>query len=83
LHGNASLGLAGWLQATLANRAPWQETVFVRPPLLPQEMWAPGLKVLKSKEMFPIRDGSIHAPDFPGLGLDVDEEAVERFRVRV
>jgi L-alanine-DL-glutamate epimerase-like enolase superfamily enzyme len=45
-------------------------------------MWAPGLKVLKTKEMYPIRNGYIHAPDFPGLGLDINEEAVESFRVR-
>ncbi len=80
LHGSTSLRVAGWLQATLAFGSEWQELALITPPLLPQEQWAPGLKVLKSKEVFTIRDGMIIAPEHPGLGLDIDEEAVERFR---
>ncbi len=49
-------------------------------PVLPQEQWSPGLKVLKTKEIFTIRDGMILAPEHPGIGLAVNEEAVERFR---
>jgi L-alanine-DL-glutamate epimerase-like enolase superfamily enzyme len=41
-----------------------------------------GAKVLKSPEVFTIEDGMILAPKHPGLGLDVDEEAIERFRTR-
>jgi D-galactarolactone cycloisomerase len=80
LHGTMSLMLAGWLQATLAIGCEWQEVALIQPPLMPQELWNPGLKLLKSKEMYTIRDGEIWASDFPGLGLDVDEEAIERFR---
>jgi L-alanine-DL-glutamate epimerase-like enolase superfamily enzyme len=80
LHGSMSLRVAGWLQASLAFGSEWQELALVTPPLLPAEQWAPGLKVLKSKEVFAIRDGMILAPEYPGIGLDVDEEAVERFR---
>ena len=29
-----------------------------------------------------VRGGKVVIPTYPGLGLDVDEEAVERFRVR-
>jgi L-alanine-DL-glutamate epimerase-like enolase superfamily enzyme len=75
-----SLRVAGWLQASLAFGSEWQELALVAPPLLPAEQWAPGLKVLKSKEVFTIQDGMILAPDHPGIGLDVDEEAVERYR---
>jgi D-galactarolactone cycloisomerase len=82
LHGAMSLTLAGWLQASLAIGAPWQEMALITPPLLPEEQWEPGLKVLKSKEMFTIQDGQILAPSFPGIGLDVDEDALARFRVR-
>jgi D-galactarolactone cycloisomerase len=81
LHGSMALGLAGWLQATLAIGADWQEVALVYPPHLPQQQWTPGLKVLKSKELFAIRNGEILAPEHPGLGLDVDEEALERYRV--
>jgi L-alanine-DL-glutamate epimerase-like enolase superfamily enzyme len=75
-----ALRVAGWLQATLAFGAPWQELALVTPPLLPDEQWAPGLKVLKSPHVFAIEDGLIAAPEYPGLGLDVDEEAIERLR---
>jgi L-alanine-DL-glutamate epimerase-like enolase superfamily enzyme len=77
-----SLLLAGWLQATLAIGAPWQEVALITPPLLPEEQWAPGLKVLKSKQMFVFEDGQMLAPPYPGIGLDVDEEALARYRVR-
>ena len=82
LHGTMGLQLAGWLQATLAIGAPWQELALITPPLLPQEQWAPASKVLKSGDLFTIRDGMIMAPEYPGLGLDLDEEAIERYRIR-
>jgi len=81
LHGTMSLLLAGWLQATFAVGASWQEVALLSPPLLPEEQWAPGLKLLKSKQMYVIENGDILAPTYPGIGLDVDEEAVERYRV--
>ena len=82
LHGSMALRVAGWLQATLAIGSEWQELALVAPPLLPEEQWAPGLKVLKSAKMFAIEEGMILAPAYPGIGLDLDEEAIERFRVR-
>jgi L-alanine-DL-glutamate epimerase-like enolase superfamily enzyme len=82
LHGIMALSLAGWIQANLAIGSEWQEFGHIIPPVLPQEQWAPSLKVLKSAEVFPIRDGAIQAPEYPGIGLDVDEEAISRFRVR-
>ena len=81
LHGNMGLGLAGWLQANLAIGSEWQEMAHIKPPMLPQQQWAPALKLLKSKEVFKIRDGEILAPEYPGLGLDVDEDALEEYRV--
>jgi L-alanine-DL-glutamate epimerase-like enolase superfamily enzyme len=82
LHGTMSLLLAGWLQATLAIGSPWQEIALITPPLLPEEQWSPGLKVLKSKQMFVFDQGDLLAPAYPGIGLDVDEEAVERYSVK-
>jgi L-alanine-DL-glutamate epimerase-like enolase superfamily enzyme len=82
LHGAMSLLLAGWLQATLAIGAPWQEVALVTPPLLPEEQWEPGLKVLKSKQMFTFHNGELLAPPYQGIGLDVDEEALAKYRVR-
>jgi D-galactarolactone cycloisomerase len=82
LHGSMALRVAGWLQATLAIGSEWQELAVITPPLLPDEQWSPGLKVLKSPQMFAIEKGVILAPEHPGIGLDVDEEAIERFRAR-
>jgi L-alanine-DL-glutamate epimerase-like enolase superfamily enzyme len=81
LHGSLSLPVAGWLQATLAIGAPWQELALITPPLLPEEQWSPGLKLLKSKRMFTIEKGSLVAPPYPGIGLDVDEDALVKYRV--
>jgi D-galactarolactone cycloisomerase len=82
LHGTMSLRLAGWLQATLTIGSPCQELALVTPPLMPEELWSPGLKVLRSPQVFTIEAGMILAPEQPGLGLDVDEPAIERFRAR-
>ena len=76
-----SLRLAGWLQVTLVIGSPWQELALIVPPLMPEEQWSPGLKVLKSPKVFAVEDGMVLAPEYPGLGLDVDEDAVERARV--
>ena len=73
-HGYIGLPLAGWFQASLAMGSEYQEVTMVSPPLLPQEQWAPGLKVLKSNRMFEFENGEIIAPQLPGLGLDIDEE---------
>lgn len=80
-HGFIGLPLAGWFQAALAMGSEWQEVTMVSPPLLPQEQWSPGLKVLRSKEMFVFEQGQILAPPYPGLGLDIDEEALDKYRV--
>ncbi|MBL8211111.1 MAG: hypothetical protein JNK87_10390, partial [Bryobacterales bacterium] len=80
LHGTMGLMLAGWLQATFAIGAEWQEVALVTPPLLPQQQWAPGLKVIRNKEMYRVEEGQILAPELPGLGFDVVEEALREYR---
>jgi D-galactarolactone cycloisomerase len=82
LHGTMGLRLAGFLQASAAMGAEWQELVFITPPLLPGEVWSPGLQVLNTKTMYAFHDGEIVVPELPGLGLDVNPEALEKFRVR-
>lgn len=82
LHGANSLSLAGLLQtsASMPN-CEWQEIAIVTPPQMPQDMWGPGLKLLNTKEMYTIRDGYIDIPQGPGLGLDVNEDALEEYRI--
>ena len=81
LHGSMGLRLAGWLQASAAIGAEWQELALITPPLMPEEQWSPALKVLNSDILFSIRDGYIEVPQRPGLGLDVNREAVAGYRV--
>ena len=82
LHGTMSLMLAGWLQASFAIGAEWQEVALITPPLLPEQQWAPGLKVLKTSTMYQIEDGYLLASPLPGLGLDVDADALRAYRDR-
>ena len=87
LHGAMGLRLAAWLQTSAAIGAPWQEIAAVAPPgpggqyLGPEAQWNPGLKVLNSKEVFVIRDGEIEVPQGPGLGLDINEDALQKYRI--
>jgi L-alanine-DL-glutamate epimerase-like enolase superfamily enzyme len=53
-HGNASLGLAGYIQ--------------------------PAVKLLKTPQPWKIENGHILLPDLPGLGLDLNEDAIREYR---
>jgi L-alanine-DL-glutamate epimerase-like enolase superfamily enzyme len=53
----------------------------ITPPLLPEEQWSPALKVLNTKALFTFQGGEIQIPQGPGLGLDINEEALELYRV--
>jgi D-galactarolactone cycloisomerase len=81
LHGTMGLSLAGWLHANAAVGSEWQELAIITPPLLPEDQWRPALHILNSGSVFSIKDGHILVPQGPGLGLDINEEAVERYRV--
>ena len=80
-HGSFGLAVLGRIQAHAAWGAPLEELALATPPLLPQEQWAPALKILNSKELFTFRNGEIEVPQGPGLGLDLNEEAIERYKV--
>jgi L-alanine-DL-glutamate epimerase-like enolase superfamily enzyme len=80
-HGAFGLAVAGRIQAHAAWGAPLEELALATPPLLPQEQWAPALKILKSKELYTFKNAEIQVPQGPGLGLDINEEALERYKV--
>jgi L-alanine-DL-glutamate epimerase-like enolase superfamily enzyme len=73
--------VAGRIQASAAYGAPWEEFISVAPPLLPQEQWAPALKILNSREVFTFQNGELQVPEGPGLGLDINEGALNSYRV--
>ncbi len=80
-HGTAGLTLAGWIQAGCAMpNCDWQE--MIGGPNLPEEQWAPGLKLLRTPQVFQIEKGYVRLPDVPGLGLDINEDALQEYRVR-
>jgi L-alanine-DL-glutamate epimerase-like enolase superfamily enzyme len=81
LHGAMGLRLAGWLQASAAIGAEWQELALITPPFMPEEQWSPALKVLNTSSLFTIKNGYIEVPQTPGLGLDVNREAVAEYRI--
>lgn len=79
-HGTAGLSLAGWIQAGCAMpNCEWQE--IIGGPNLPEEQWAPQVKLLKTPYAFRVEKGHILLSDLPGLGLDVNEEALKEYRV--
>ncbi len=80
-HGSYGLGVIGRVQAHAAWGAPLEELALATPPLLPQEQWAPASKILHSEELFSFRNGEIQVPQAPGLGLELDEQAIEHYKV--
>ena len=83
LHGSTGLRLAGFLQISGAlPDCHWQEFALMHPDLLPAEQWSPLLRLLKTKEMYRFEGGDVLIPQRPGLGLDIDEDAMREFRVR-
>jgi L-alanine-DL-glutamate epimerase-like enolase superfamily enzyme len=79
--GALGLAVAGRIQAHAAWDAPLEELALATPPLLPQEQWAPALKILKSKEQHTSKNGEIQVPQGRGFGIDLNEEALERYKV--
>lgn len=80
-HGTSGLSLAGYIQAGCAMpNCEYQE--MIGQPNLPEEQWSPALRILRTPHVFEIEDGFVKLPELPGLGLDVDQEAIEEYRVR-
>lgn len=80
-HGAFGLGVAGRIQAHAAWGAPLEELALATPPLLPQEQWAPALKILNQKELYTFHNGEIQVPQGPGTGLDLNEDAIDHYKV--
>ncbi len=79
-HGTASLALAGYIQAGCAmNNCEWQE--IIGGPNLPQEQWEPAKKLVRTPDVFRIENGYVLLPELPGLGLDLNEDAIQEYRV--
>ena len=51
------------------------------PGILPEEAWSPLAALVKTSELLEVENGVVKIPTAPGLGIEVDEDAVERYRV--
>jgi L-alanine-DL-glutamate epimerase-like enolase superfamily enzyme len=80
-HGNAGLSLAGYIQAGCAMpNCGWQEMVGPGANL-PEEEFHPALRLVRTPYVFRIESGYVHLTDVPGLGLDLNEDALKEYRV--
>jgi D-galactarolactone cycloisomerase len=80
-HGTGSLALAGYIQAGCSmSNCEWQE--IIGGPNLPEEQWSPALKLVKTSHVFRVENGFVHLSDLPGLGLDLNEDAIKEYRAR-
>jgi L-alanine-DL-glutamate epimerase-like enolase superfamily enzyme len=80
-HGTSGLGWAGRLQSSAAMVAHSLEIAVLTPPLLPQDYCTPFLPLLHGEQPFIFKDGGVLVPRVPGLGLNIDEKALARYRV--
>jgi len=80
-HAATGLALAGRLQVSAAMGSVYQEVGTFQPDTLPSDVNAPYLPILHGEQPFRFENGEAVVPQFPGLGLNVDEKALEKFRV--
>ena len=78
-HGTGGLALAGYIQAG-CSMASCEYQEIIGDPNLPEEQWEPATRILRTPHVFEIEDGYVKLPDLPGLGLDVNQEAVEAYK---
>ena len=79
-HASSGLALAGRVQCSAAMGSMYQEIGVLTPPQLPNDRITPLMPILNSQP-FVFKDGELLIPQGPGLGLDLNEEAINRFRV--
>ena len=81
-HGSHGMDLIGSLQvgATIPSSR-MQEIVFTTPPTPPTQAWAPLDVLVKTETLLSVEEGYVKIPDAPGLGIVVDDEALDRYRV--
>ena len=81
-HGSHGMNLVYSLQVAATIRTcRTQELVFTTPPALPEDAWSPLNRLVKTEKLYTVKDGCVQIPQAPGLGIEIDEEAIERYRV--
>lgn len=80
-HGISGLAWAGRLQLAAAMGSIYQEIAVLNPPWLPDDYCKALLPLLHGEQPFRFVDGECVVPQYPGLGLNIDEMALSRYRV--
>ena len=80
-HGISGLAWAGRLQLAAAMGSVYQEIAVLNPPWLPGDYCKPYLALLHGEQPFIFENGECRVPPYPGLGLNIDEKALARYRV--
>jgi L-alanine-DL-glutamate epimerase-like enolase superfamily enzyme len=80
-HGISGLAWAGRLQLAAAMGSIYQEIAVLAPPWLPDDYCKAFLPLLHGEQPFKFANGEFVVPQYPGLGLNVDEAALAHYRV--
>jgi len=80
-HGISGLAWAGRLQLSASMGSLYQEIAVLGPPWLPDDYCRPFLPLLHGEQPFKYAGGECIVPQYPGLGLNVDEAALAHYRV--
>lgn len=80
-HAAVGLAIAGRVQVSAAIGVMYQEIGPFTPTYLPDDVCEPFLPILHGEQPFKFSDGNMLVPQLPGLGLNVDDAALNRFRV--
>jgi L-alanine-DL-glutamate epimerase-like enolase superfamily enzyme len=80
-HAATGLALAGRLQVSAAMGSLIQEIGVLEPGSFPWDVWDAYRPILHGETAFAFSEGAIVIPQYPGLGLNVDEKAIEKHRV--
>jgi D-galactarolactone cycloisomerase len=82
MHGGNHLLLAPVLQlAASISTCRLLEVAMITPPFRPEEQWQPLRKLVNTQDLFEVRGDMVKVPTLPGLGVDVNEDAVLEYRV--
>jgi D-galactarolactone cycloisomerase len=80
-HGTSGLAWAGRIQVSAAMGSVYQEIAVLTPPFLPDDYCKPFLPLLHGEQPFKYLNGACVVPQRPGLGLNIDEKALDHYRV--
>ena len=82
LHGSHGFNLFPWLHTAAAiPSCRILEVVYIVPPILPSQQWAPLTHLLTTDEFLHLEDCALTVPTGPGLGVPFDEAALAEYRV--